>query len=90
MRYGPDVPLRRWHRHDAWGLLRLYDACTPERVQLAERLTSEELVHTRAAGGRTWFVPLLEPTSARRSCMTAACGWAAGCDCASGAVPSRT
>jgi hypothetical protein len=60
----PDVALRRWHHHDAWGLLRLYDACTPRRVQLAEGLTSEELVHTRAAGGRTWFVPLLEPTSA--------------------------
>jgi hypothetical protein len=60
----PGVALRRWHRHDAWGLLRLYDTCTPRRVQLAEGLTSEELVHTRAAGGRTWFVPLLEPTSA--------------------------
>ncbi|HET8905510.1 MAG TPA: hypothetical protein VFN11_00960 [Ktedonobacterales bacterium] len=60
----PDVALRRWHRHDAWGLLRLYDACTPRRVQLAEGLTSAELLHTRAAGGRTWFVPLLEPTSA--------------------------
>ncbi len=57
----PEVPLRRWHRHDAWGLLRLYDACTPKRVQLAESLTSEEFVHTRAAGGRTWFLPLLEP-----------------------------
>lgn len=57
----PDVPLRRWHRHDAWGLLRLYDACTPRRVQLAEGLTSEELVHTRAGGMRTWYVPLLEP-----------------------------
>jgi hypothetical protein len=60
----PDVALRRWHRHDAWGLLRLYDACTPRRVQLAEGLTSEELVHTRAAGGRTWHFPLVEPTSA--------------------------
>lgn len=59
----PDVPLRRWHRHDAWGLLRLYDACTPKRVQLAESLTSDELVHTRAAGGRTWYLPLLEPTA---------------------------
>jgi hypothetical protein len=57
----PEIPLRRWHRHDAWGLLRLYDACTPKRVQLAESLTSEEFVHTRAAGGRTWFFPLLEP-----------------------------
>lgn len=57
----PEVPLRPWHRHDAWGLLRLYDACTPKRVQLAEGLSSEELVHTRAAGGRTWHLPLLEP-----------------------------
>src|SRR6185312_11346595 len=59
----PEVPLRTWHRHDGWGLLRLYDACTPKRVQLAEGLTSEELVHTRAAGGRTWRVPLLEPAA---------------------------
>lgn len=59
----PDVSLRPWHRHDAWGLLRLYDACTPKRVQLAENLTSEELVHTRAAGGRTWHLPMLEPAS---------------------------
>nr|MBF6592529.1 hypothetical protein [Ktedonobacterales bacterium] len=60
----PDVPLREWHRHDAWGLLRLYDACTPKRVQLAEGLSSDELVHTRAAGGRTWRVPVLEPAAA--------------------------
>jgi hypothetical protein len=60
----PDIPLRRWHRHDAWGLLRLYDACTPKRVQLAEGLTSDEFIHTRAAGGRTWFFPLLEPSCA--------------------------
>jgi hypothetical protein len=59
----PEVPLRPWHRHDGWGLLRLYDACTPKRVQLAEGLTSDELVHTRAAGGRTWRVPLLEPAA---------------------------
>ena len=59
----PDVPLRRWHRHDAWGLMRLYDACTPRRVQLAEGLTSDELVHTRAAGGRTWTIPMLEPST---------------------------
>lgn len=64
----PEVPLRRWHRHDAWGLLRLYDACTPRRVQLAESLTSEEFVHTRAAGGRTWFFPLLEPPSEAFTC----------------------
>jgi len=64
----PEVPLRRWHRHDAWGLLRLYDASTPKRVQLAESLTSEEFVHTRAAGGRTWFFPLLEPHSEAYTC----------------------
>jgi hypothetical protein len=64
----PEVPLRRWHRHDAWGLLRLYDACTPRRVQLAENLTSEEFVQTRAAGGRTWFFPLLEPPSEAFTC----------------------
>lgn len=57
----PDVPLRRWRQHDAWGLLRLYDACTPKLVQLAESLTNDELIHTRAAGGRTWYLPLLEP-----------------------------
>ncbi len=59
----PELPLRRWHRHDAWGLLRLYDACTPRRVLVAESLTSEEFVHTRAGGGRTWSMPLLEPAS---------------------------
>jgi len=59
----PDVPLRRWRQHDAWGLLRLYDACTPRVVQLAESLTNDELIHTRAAGGRTWYLPLLEPES---------------------------
>jgi hypothetical protein len=57
----PELPLRRWHHHDAWGLLRLYDACTPRRVQVAESLTIDELVYTRAGGGRTWSVPLLEP-----------------------------
>lgn len=56
----PDVPLRRWRQHDAWGLLRLYDACTPKLVQLAESLTNDELVHTR--GGWSHVVsPLLEP-----------------------------
>ena len=53
--------LRPWHRHDAWGLLRLYDAGTPRRVQVAESLTNDEFVHTRAGGGRTWSLPLLEP-----------------------------
>lgn len=60
----PEVPLRPWYRHDAWGLLRLYDGTTPKRVQLAESLTSDELVHTRAAGGRTRHLPLLEPATA--------------------------
>lgn len=58
-----DVSLRRWHQHDAWGLLRLYDACTPRRVQMAESLTNDELIHTRAGGGRTWRLPLIEPAS---------------------------
>lgn len=57
----PDLPLRGWHRHDAWGLLRLYDACTPRRVQIAEGLTSDEFIATRAGGGRTWYLPLVEP-----------------------------
>jgi hypothetical protein len=55
------LALRRWRRHDAWGLLRLYDATTPRRVQLAECLNSDEFVHTHAAGGRDWSLPLLEP-----------------------------
>ena len=56
-----DLSLRSWHHHDAWGLLRLYDACTPKRVQVAESLTSEELVYTRAGGGRAHSLPLVEP-----------------------------
>lgn len=59
----PDPSLRPWHHHDAWGLLRLYDACTPRRVQVAESLTNDEFMHTRAGGGRTWRFPLIEPTS---------------------------
>ena len=59
-----EIRLRRWARHDAWSLLRLYDACTPRRVQVAESLTVDELTHTRAGGGRTWYVPLLEPGAA--------------------------
>lgn len=56
-----DLALRPWHRHDAWGLLRLYDACTPKRVQVAESLTCDELVYTRAGGGRARSLPLVEP-----------------------------
>ena len=59
----PGIALRPWREHDAWGLLRLYDACTPRRIQMAEALTSDEFVYTRAGGGRTWYVPLLEPTT---------------------------
>lgn len=59
----PDLSLRHWHHHDAWGLLRLYDACTPRRVQMAESLTNDEFMHTRAGGLRTWRFPLLEPAS---------------------------
>jgi hypothetical protein len=55
-----NLALRRWHRHDTWGLLRLYDACTPRRVQVAECLTSEELLQTRAVGGRMWSLPVME------------------------------
>ena len=57
------VPLRRWHRHDVWGLLRLYDASTPRRVQMAECLTSDELLYTLAGGTRRWSLPLVEPAS---------------------------
>lgn len=59
-----EAPLRSWHHHDAWGLLRLYDACTPRRVQIAEGLTNDEFISTRAGGGRTWHMPLVEPRSA--------------------------
>lgn len=59
-----EAQLRRWAPHDAWGLLRLYDACTPRRVQVAEGLSVDELIYTRAGGGRTWYVPMLEPATA--------------------------
>lgn len=62
------LPLRDWHGEDAWGLLRLYDAGTPHRVRIAEGLNADELLHTRAGGGRTWHVPLLEP-----QCVTFVC-----------------
>jgi hypothetical protein len=54
--------LRTWHRHDDWGLLRLYDASTPRRVQVAECLNSEEFMATHATGGRMWSLPLVEPS----------------------------
>jgi hypothetical protein len=54
------LSLRHWHRHDDWGLLRLYDASTPRRVQVAECLNAEEFIATRAAGGRMWSLPIVE------------------------------
>ena len=54
-------PLRRWHRHDEWGLLRLYDAITPHRVQIAECLNGAEFMQTYAAGGRMGAMPVIEP-----------------------------
>jgi hypothetical protein len=56
------LTIRTWHRHDDWGLLRLYDASTPRRVQVAECLNSEEFMATRATGGRMWSLPLVEPS----------------------------
>ena len=55
------LALRAWHRHDAWGLLRLADASTPRRVQVAECLTSEEFIQTETVGGRMRSLPLIEP-----------------------------
>jgi hypothetical protein len=62
------LPIRPWHAHDAWGLTRLYDAATPRRVQIAESLTNDEFVATRAGGERTWRLPLLEPAYAAFVC----------------------
>ena len=39
----PALPsLRRWHRHDVWGLHQLYRSTTPQRVQMAELLENSE------------------------------------------------
>lgn len=37
-----DIQLRKWNKHDDWGLLRLYNAVTPSRVQIAEHVTLSE------------------------------------------------
>ena len=50
--FAREAPLRGWHREDAWGLLRLYDAGTPHRVRVAESLNADELLYTRAGGAR--------------------------------------
>jgi hypothetical protein len=56
-----DPPLRHWHRHDGWGLLRLHDAVTPRRVQVAECLGSEEYLASHIAGDRASLPPLVGP-----------------------------
>lgn len=55
----PDLPLRRWHRHDQWGLLRLYSACAPRVVQIAEQVDSNEYTSLRVGQPRRWQLPLL-------------------------------
>jgi hypothetical protein len=65
---GVGVPLRRWHRHDAWGLLRLADAATPHRVRIAESLTSDEFLYARTGSGRMDGLPLIEPPSVAYVC----------------------
>lgn len=47
--------LRRWHRQDEWGLLRLYHATTPHRVQTAECLSdSMEYIWLRGEPTNRW------------------------------------
>jgi hypothetical protein len=53
----PAVPLRRWSRHDEWGLLRLYAAGAPRVVQAAERVESHEYAQLRV--GHLWRWPRL-------------------------------
>ncbi len=54
----PDpLPLRRWHRHDQWGLLRLYSATAPHMVQVAENVDSHEYTSLRVGQQRRWQVP---------------------------------
>src|SRR5579871_2093179 len=55
----PQLPLRRWHRHDQWGLLRLYSACAPRVVQIAENVDSDEYTSLRVGQPRRWQLPLL-------------------------------
>lgn len=52
---------RRWHRNDAWGLVRLHDVTTPRKVQFAENLSSDELVHQFLPIVRQWYIPGIEP-----------------------------
>jgi hypothetical protein len=55
----PELPLRRWHRHDQWGLLRLYSASAPRVVQIAENVDSNEYTGLRVGPLRRWQIPLL-------------------------------
>jgi hypothetical protein len=55
----PALELRRWHRHDQWGLLRLYSACAPRVVQIAENVDSSEYTGLRVGQARRWQLPLL-------------------------------
>jgi hypothetical protein len=55
----PNLPLRRWNRHDQWGLLRLYSACAPRVVQIAENVDSNEYTSLRVGEPRRWQFPLL-------------------------------
>jgi hypothetical protein len=51
--------LRRWNRHDVWGLHQLYRSVTPQRVQMAEMLeNSEEFAKLRVGSLRS-LPPLL-------------------------------
>ena len=54
-----DLPLRRWHRHDQWGLLRLYTANAPHMVQVAEMVDSNEYTSLRVGQLHRWEIPLL-------------------------------
>ncbi len=68
-RDGTDAPpLRGWHRHDEWGLLRLYAATTPHRVQIAECLDGAEMLQTYAAGARGDALSLLTPPAEAYVC----------------------
>ncbi len=55
--------LRRWSRHQVWGLHQLYRAVTPQRVQMAELLeNSEEYARLLVGSSR----PTLWPLASRR------------------------
>lgn len=53
------LTLRHWHRHDQWGLLRLYSANAPHMVQVAENFDSNEYTGLRVGHTHRWQLPLL-------------------------------